>query len=93
MTTQFEWDDDKAEANNTKHGIPFDLAVRVFDDPFRFEIEDDRFDYGEERIIALGLIDSRVYVVIYTPREDRCQIISARKANARESRRYHDLQT
>jgi len=84
----FEWDDDKAEANYAKHGIP-----RVFDDPFRFEIEDDRFYYGEERIITLGLIDGRVYVVIYTPRDDRCRIISARKANARESRRYHDLQT
>ena len=89
----FEWDDDKAEANYAKHGIPFELAVRVFDDPFCFEIEDDRFDYGEERIITLGLIDGRVYVVIYTPRDDRCRIISARKANVRESRRYHDLQT
>lgn len=93
MTMQFEWDDSKAEANYAKHGIPFNLAVRVFDDPFRLEIEDDRFDYGEERIITLGLIDGRVYVVIYTPRDDHCRIISARKANARESRRYHDLQT
>jgi len=90
MTMRFEWDDDKAEANYAKHGIPFELAVRAFDDPFRLEIEDDRFDYGEERIITLSLIDSRVYVVIYTPRNDCCR---ARKANARESRRYHDLQT
>ena len=52
MMMRFEWDDDKAEANYAKHGIPFELAVRVFDDPFRF-------DYGEERIITLGLIDSR----------------------------------
>jgi len=93
MTMRFEWDDDKAEANYAKHGIPFELAVRAFDNPFRLEIEDDRFDYGEERIITLSLIDSRVYVVIYTPRNDCCRIISARKANARESRRYHDLQT
>lgn len=93
MVVRSEWDDDKAEANYAKHGIPFELAVRVFDDPFRLEIEDDRFDYGEERIITLGLIDSRVYVVIYTPRDECCRIISARKANARESRRYYDLQT
>ena len=90
---RFALDDDEAGPNHAKHGIPFELAVRVFDDPFRFEIEDDRFDYGEERVITLGLIDGRVYVVIYTPRDDRCQIISARKANARESRRYLDLQT
>jgi len=93
MTMQFEWDDDKEEANYAKHGIPFELAVRLFDDPFRLEIEDDRFDYGEERFITLGLIDGRVYVVIYTLRDNRCRIISARKANARESKRYHDLQT
>lgn len=90
---RFECDNAKASANYAKHGIPFELAVRVFDDPYRFETEDDRFDYGEERIIALGLIDGRVYVVIFTPREDHCRIISARKANARESRRYHELQT
>ena len=93
MMMRFEWDNEKAEANYAKHGIPFELAVRMFDDPFRFEIEDDRFDYGKERMITLGLIDGRMYVVIYTPRDERCRIISARKANARDSRRYHDLQT
>jgi uncharacterized DUF497 family protein len=93
MAMRFEWDDAKAAANHAKHGVPFELAMRMFDDPFRLEIEDSRVDYGEERIITLGLIDGRVYVVIFTPREDRCRIISARKANARESRRYHELQT
>jgi len=50
--------------------------------------QDTRRDYGEQRYLALGRIESRVYVLVYTPREARVHIISLRKANRREVRRY-----
>ena len=72
-----EWDPVKAAANRIKHGVRFDYAARVFLDPLRLESVDDRRDYGEERRIALGAIDGRVYVVAYTLRDTRVRLISA----------------
>ncbi len=89
---ELEWDDAKAAANRAKHGVSFEFAVRIFGDPHRLEIEDERFAYGEARAITLGQIDGCVFVVVCTWRGGRCRMISARKANVRESRRYHDLQ-
>ena len=89
---EFEWNDAKAAANWAKHGLSFEFAARIFGDPHRLEIEDVRFAYGEARVITLGQIDDRVFVVVSTWRGGRCRMISARKANVRESRRYHDLQ-
>jgi len=48
MKLKFEWDDAKAEANFRAHGVSFDLARAVFNDPFAIERLDDREDYGEE---------------------------------------------
>jgi uncharacterized protein len=83
---EFEWDDDKAGVNLTKHSIPFELARKVFSDPAHQERLDD--DPGEERWIALGCAEGRVLVVTFTERENRTRIISARKANKNEQRRY-----
>lgn len=85
---QFEWDDDKAAANAEKHGISFELAAYVFFDDHRLIAIDDRFDYGEERIITMGHVENRLHVVVYTETEDTIRIISARKANKREQERY-----
>jgi uncharacterized protein len=52
--------------------------------------EDTRRDYGERRFQALGLIGMRVYVLVHTPREGRVHVISLRKANKREVRRYEN---
>jgi uncharacterized protein len=71
---QFEWDDVKAASNLAKHEVDFDDALRVFLDPRRLVAEDERRDYGERRLRVLGGV---------------CRLISARKANARERRRYH----
>ena len=60
----------------------------LFDGP-TVETVDDRFNYGETRINALGEIEGRVYVVTYTWRDANRRIISARKANAREQRKYY----
>lgn len=85
----FEHDPRKSRSNLLKHGVDFDRARRIWEGPV-FEIEDTRFDYGETRIIALGSIDGRALVVVYTWRGTNRRLISARKANGNESEIYRD---
>jgi uncharacterized protein len=85
---EFEWDAAKSEACEVERGFDFAFAVRVFLDPDRLIELDERFEYGENRYRVIGQIDQRVFVVVYTPRGRRLRIISARKANRREVRRY-----
>jgi hypothetical protein len=87
---EFEWDDAKAAENLATHGLSFEAARLAFDDPFAVAREDRRHDYGEDRYILLGMVESRVLVVAYTPRGARVRIISARLAEPRERRRYHE---
>lgn len=85
-----EYDPVKNEDNIAKHGLPLDFAELVFDGPF-IEEEDERQDYSETRFIATGPIEhfgDRVFVVIYTWREGIRRIISFRKANDREVKKY-----
>jgi uncharacterized protein len=84
----FEWDEDKCQANIDKHGIDFANIQAVFTNPI-VERVDDRRDYGETRIILLGIIDNRVLCIVYTLRGSVCRIISARKANQREQKTYN----
>ena len=51
-------------------------------------VADDRHDYGEVRFIAIGFLDDAMVVLVWTPRDDACRIISMRKANERERRLY-----
>lgn len=53
---------------------------------------DDRYDYGEDRYQAVGFIDNRLFVVVFTIRGDDIRVISLRKANNREQKRYDDRQ-
>ena len=85
---EFEWNESKSEACYAEPGFDFAYAVRVFLDPDRLVAADDRFDYGEPRHRVLGRIEGRIFVVVYTPRGKRFRVISARKANQREVRRY-----
>ncbi len=93
----FEWDERKRASNLAKHEIDFVDAVSIFDGPV-LEVADDRRDYGEQRIIALGRTSAgRFSVVIYTWRGGatlgrRRRIISARKAGADEIEDYHRAQ-
>jgi uncharacterized protein len=84
----FEWNEDNRKAHLAKHGVDFRDVTAMFDGP-TVEIVDDRYDYGETRINALGEIEGRVYVVAYTWRRDSRRFISARKANARERKTYY----
>ncbi|MEL6580576.1 MAG: BrnT family toxin [Cyanobacteria bacterium J06621_12] len=84
----FEWDDVKAKKNETKHSVSFIFATRAFDDENRITVIDNRFDYDEVRYITLARIDQRVYVLVYTTRGRVIRLISARKANSKEVKRY-----
>jgi hypothetical protein len=85
---EFEWDSRKASANLRKHGISFPFATLVFLDENRIEREDDREGYGEERWITVGLAGAFEVTVLYTARENRIRIISARKADSDERQAY-----
>jgi uncharacterized protein len=74
-----QWDAAKNAANIAKHGIDFADAVRIFDGPV-LEKADERYQYGEVRMIALGIVDDRELAVVYTMRGGRRRIISARRA-------------
>jgi uncharacterized protein len=84
----FDWHDEKAASNLKKHGISFGDARRVFLDPFRIDIDASRQVDGEPRRKTTGLIAGKLFSVVYTLRGEVHWIISARRANPTESRRY-----
>ena len=89
MKLKFEWDDAKAQANWGAHGVSFDLAKTVFNDPFAIERLDDREEYGEQRFVTIGMAEGNVLLfVAYTEREERIRIISARMATQYEQDEY-----
>lgn len=83
-----EWDDDKNELNWKKHKLYFEDAARVFLDDNRIDyFDEDHSDY-EERWKVIGKVRN-VLVVIYTEREEKLRIISARKAEKEEREEYY----
>lgn len=54
MRLSFEWDSDKARANDRKHGVPFAEAATVFDDPLAIVIADPDHSRSEERFVLIG---------------------------------------
>lgn len=87
---EFEWDDAKDAANKAKHGVGFAVASNVFKDVFAIERTDDRQDYGEERYVIIGMVESRLLAVAYTMRGEAIRIISARGATSHEQHQYHE---
>ena len=86
----FEWDDNKAARNVALHRIPFEIAREVFDDPLHIEELDEREDYGEVRFNTIGIVKGRLLVVAHTLRGKKIRLISARLAEPKEQRRYHE---
>lgn len=82
---EFEWDENKRKTNIAKHGIDFIDAQKIFDYD-TVTIEDNRF--GEQRFIAIGLLNGKTIVVVYTERSNIIRIISARKATKNEQQIY-----
>jgi uncharacterized protein len=87
---EFEWHDAKAAANLARHGVSFKTARLAFADVFAVESADLRENYGELRYVWLGMAGNRLLHVTYTMRDKRIRIISARHAEPRERRRYHE---
>lgn len=81
---EFEWDEIKSDACFVARGFDFAYILKAFIDPNRLIRKDYRWDYGEEWYQLLGMIEQRVFFVVYTVRSFTIRIISARKANQRE---------
>jgi uncharacterized DUF497 family protein len=90
---EITFDPAKSEANVHRRGLPFSLVKEEFDWASAQVIEDRRRDYGEQRYRAFGFIGSRLHAVVYTPRGKAIHVISLRKANRREVKRYAAQET
>ena len=86
----FQWDAAKNAANIAKHGIDFEDAIGIFDGPV-LQKADVRRDYGEARVIAVGVVEGRELAVVYTVRGRHRRIISARRAHSREREAYRKV--
>lgn len=90
---EFEWNERKNRTNIIKHGISFQEAQEVFNDPKLLTYVDDRFNYEEIRELSIGQLflpeqPVIVILVVHTDRNGVTRIISARRANKKERRRY-----
>ncbi len=86
----FEWDEAKRRKNLAKHGVDFADSVEEFDWHEAYIGIDDRVDYGEVRLFALGWFRNRVHHVTFTARGSNTRIISFRKASRQEVRVYEE---
>lgn len=84
----YSWNERKNRSNIARHGISFDDAKRIFEGP-TVERVDDRFDYGEVRVYAIGLVTGLEITVVYTDEDDGTRrIISAWRAEPHERRHF-----
>ena len=86
---EYEWDEEKRLANVHKHGLDFQDARGIFEDPC-LEVEDRRKHYQEDRYILYGTMHGLIVVLVYTRRGDKIRCISFRRANSRERKRYEE---
>jgi len=84
---QYEFDEAKNQANIEKHGISLGEACNI-DWNNALIYQDMRFEYQEERMIAFGFINTRLYIAVFVDRSNKRRIISLRKANDREKKVY-----
>lgn len=94
MLLEFEWDDNKAKANERKHGVSFEEAISVFNDSLSINFDDPDHSIGENRYVIIGLSNqSRYLFVSYTERGNTIRLISARLMTARERKYYEQENT
>lgn len=86
----FEWDDNKARLNEAKHGVSFEMAARLFLAPDFIVVDASRQSDGEARLKGLGLLEGRLFTVVFTKRGEVFRLISARPSNAKEIKHYGD---
>lgn len=85
---KFEYDPNKSEINKNKHGIDFDEAQELWLDPQRIEIE--ARTVGESRKLMIAQLCDEIWALIFTMRENKIRIISARKARKNEKEIYYN---
>jgi uncharacterized DUF497 family protein len=88
LVVRFIWDESKRQANLAKHGLDIADAYKVFAGPIVL-FEDTRNDYGEQRMIGVGLLDSLVVLIVHVESEETIRIISMRKADGNETDIYY----
>jgi uncharacterized DUF497 family protein len=88
---KYQWDSKKALGNLSKHGVSFEEAITVFNDPLFIVFADPDHSIGEKRLIIMGESNQqRLLVVSYTERRNAVRIISARKATRKERSTYEE---
>lgn len=91
MALEFEWDSGKAASNLAKHGVAFEEAISVFDDPLSTTVVDPDHSLHEERLVIFGASTAgRVLAVMHTERGARIRVISAREATRLERGAYEE---
>jgi uncharacterized DUF497 family protein len=80
---RFSWSETKRQSNLKDHGLDFVDAARVFEGA-TYTFEDDRFDYGEQRFVTLGLLNGIVVSIVHTESPRNIRVISFRKATRHE---------
>jgi uncharacterized protein len=91
MALEFEWDSAKAAGNQSKHGVGFEEAVTVFDDPLSTTVIDPDHSLREERLVIFGRSkNGRILAVMHAERGERVRIISAREATRAERDAYEE---
>ncbi|MEL4895402.1 BrnT family toxin [Crocosphaera sp. Alani8] len=86
---QFEWDENKAKQNLSKHGVSFEEAKTIFDDPLYVDFYDPDHSDNEERYLMVGQSNrGRILILSYTERGNRIRLISAREVTPNERKTY-----
>jgi uncharacterized DUF497 family protein len=84
---ELDWDEAKRKANLQKHGIDFVGIDKVFEGR-TITFVDDRFDYGEDRYLTIGLLEGSVLAIAHTESDEKIRIISVRRASRNEEENY-----
>ena len=88
---EFEWDRNKATVNLSRHGVSFDEAKTVFQDPFYVIFDDPDHSFQEDQYIVIGQsTQNRLLFISYIEREDTVRLIGARKATPSERELYEE---
>jgi uncharacterized DUF497 family protein len=86
----FEYNEHKSSINKEKHGIDFQEAQKLWEDPYAFELPSPQSE-DEERFLVLGKIDSKNYTAIITYRDKNIRIISVRRSRDKEKKLYESI--
>lgn len=91
MSLTFEWNPDKADENERKHGVSFPEAATVFGDPLSLTVADPDHSVGEARFLTIGMShQQRLLVAAHADRDDVVRLISARAATRAERKIYEE---